>query len=46
MVKVKSTAKEMSVEAGLKGVVTPVHPGAARFWAEQGLTLDAAQKGE
>ena len=46
MVKVKSTAKEMSVASGLKGIVTPVHPGAAKFWSEQGLTLDAKQKGE
>jgi uncharacterized protein len=44
MVKVKSTAKEMSVAEGLKGVVTPVHPGAAKFWTESGLTLTDAQK--
>ena len=46
MVKVKSTAKEMSVASGLTGIVTPVHPGAAKFWAESGLTLTPAQKGE
>ncbi len=43
MVKVKSTAKEMGVAKGLDGVVTPVHPGAARFWKEQGLALTAEQ---
>ena len=39
MVKVKSTAKAMSVEKGLQGVVTPVHPGAQKFWEEKGLTI-------
>lgn len=43
MVKVKSTAKEMSVEGALSGIVTPVHPGAATFWSEHGLTLTDAQ---
>ena len=43
MVKVKSTAKAMSIEGGLNGVVTPVHPGAAAFWKEHGLTLSAGQ---
>lgn len=37
MVKVKSTAKDMSVKSGLTGIVTQVHPGAKRFWLEQGL---------
>jgi len=44
MVKVKSTAKSMSVQDGLKGVVTPVHPGAIKFWEEKGLTLTPEQK--
>ncbi len=43
MVKVKSTAKAMSVEGALTGIVTPVHPGAQKFWKEQGLTLTDAQ---
>jgi len=43
MVKVKSTAKSMSVKGGLDGVVTPVHPGAEKFWKEQGLTITEAQ---
>lgn len=44
MVKVKSTAKAMSVEDGLKGIVTPVHPGAVKFWEEKGLTITPEQK--
>mgnify|MGYP000579681284 CR=1 FL=1 len=36
MVKVKSTAKSMSVDGALTGIVTPVHPGAQKFWKEQG----------
>lgn len=44
MVKVKSTAKAMSVEGGLDGIVTPVHPGAVKFWEEKGLTITPEQK--
>ena len=33
----KETFKEMSIEGALKGIVTPLHPGAERFWREQGL---------
>ena len=33
----KETFKHMSVRNGIKGVVTPLHPGAERFWTEQGL---------
>ena len=44
MVKVKSTAKSMSVESGLNGIVTPVHPGAIKFWEEKGLTVSPEQK--
>jgi TRAP transporter TAXI family solute receptor len=44
MVKVKKTAKEMSVADGLKGIVTPIHEGAEKFWAGKGLTVTAAQK--
>ena len=31
MIKVKSTAKAMSVEKGLQGVVTPIHEGAEKY---------------
>jgi len=44
MVKVKSTAKAMSVDGGLSGIVTPVHPGAIKFWEEKGLTITPEQK--
>lgn len=41
MVKVKSTARAMSVEGALDGIVTPLHPGAEAFWSEHGLELQA-----
>ncbi len=37
MVNVKKTAKSMSIEDGIKGVVTPLHPGAEKFWKEKGI---------
>jgi TRAP transporter TAXI family solute receptor len=37
MVSQKKTFKEMSVKNGLKGIVTPLHPGAERFWKEKGV---------
>jgi TRAP transporter TAXI family solute receptor len=43
MIKVKSTAKAMSVENGLLGIVTPIHEGAEVFWKSQGLTVTEAQ---
>ncbi len=46
MVSVTSTARAMSIEDGLYGVVTPVHKGAAKFWGENGLTLTDAQQGK
>jgi TRAP transporter TAXI family solute receptor len=33
----KKTFKEMKVEDGVKGIVTPMHPGAVRFWKEKGV---------
>lgn len=33
----KKVLGEMSLSSGVKGIVTPLHPGAKRFWAEQGL---------
>lgn len=33
----KSTFKEMAVETGVKGIVTPIHPGAEKFWKEKGI---------
>lgn len=46
LVKVKSTAKAMSVEGALTNIVTPVHEGAASFWKDKGLTLTDAQMGK
>ncbi|MEJ2643139.1 MAG: TAXI family TRAP transporter solute-binding subunit, partial [Desulfosarcinaceae bacterium] len=37
MVSQKKTFKEMSVEKGIKGIVTPLHPGAIKFWKEKGV---------
>ncbi len=33
----KKTFKEMSIENGPKGIVTPMHPGAVKFWKEKGV---------
>lgn len=43
MVKVKSTAKAMSIDGALSGIVTPVHPGAQGFWKQHGLEMNEAQ---
>ena len=32
-------AKQMTIENGLKNMVAPLHPGAARFWKEMGKKL-------
>jgi len=33
----KKTFKAMSVAAGVDGIVTPIHPGAVKFWKEKGV---------
>ena len=33
----KKTFKEMAIATGANGIVTPMHPGAARFWKEKGI---------
>jgi len=33
----KKTFKEMSIATGVNGIVTPLHPGAEKFWKEKGL---------
>ncbi|MCF8413076.1 MAG: TAXI family TRAP transporter solute-binding subunit [Melioribacteraceae bacterium] len=37
MMEVHKSAKEMTIKNGTKGIVTPLHPGAERFWKEKGL---------
>ena len=37
MLEQKKTFKEMKVETGINGIVTPLHPGAEKFWKEKGL---------
>ena len=39
LVSVHNSAKSMTTETGLKGVVTRIHPGAVKFWQEKGLSL-------
>jgi TRAP transporter TAXI family solute receptor len=39
MMRVKSTARSMSLESGLDGVVTPIHEGAETFWSNSGLEI-------
>ena len=34
-------ARDMSVASGLNGVSIPLHPGAVRFWQEQGMVIPA-----
>lgn len=33
----KKTFKEMAIKTGVNGIVTPLHPGAEKFWKEKGL---------
>jgi hypothetical protein len=37
MVSQKKTFKEMAIETGANGIVTPFHPGAEKFWKEKGV---------
>lgn len=37
MVEVHKSAKSMQVKDGLKGIVTPLHSGAEKFWKEKGI---------
>ena len=37
MVSQKKVFKQMSVESGISGIVTPMHPGAKKFWREKGV---------
>jgi hypothetical protein len=43
MVAAKKTAKSMAIKDGLKGVSVPVHPGAAKFWKENGVDVPDKQ---
>jgi uncharacterized protein len=36
-----AVAREMGADTALRGVAFPLHPGAARYWLEQGLQLPA-----
>jgi len=37
MISIHKSAREMTIENGIKGIVTPLHPGAEKFWKEKGV---------
>lgn len=37
MIEVHKSANAMSIENGIKGIVTKLHPGAVKFWKEMGV---------
>lgn len=37
MTEQKKTFKHMAIETGVNGIVTPLHPGAEKFWKDKGL---------
>jgi hypothetical protein len=39
MVTAKKTFKEMTLENGFRGASVPLHPGAVKFWKEQGKNI-------
>ncbi|MCS6853334.1 MAG: TAXI family TRAP transporter solute-binding subunit, partial [Elioraea sp.] len=39
---IHAATREISLENALKGIVNPVHPGAARYYAEKGVTIPEA----
>ncbi len=41
MVAAKKTFKAMTLENGFRGASVPLHPGAVKFWKEQGKTIPA-----
>jgi hypothetical protein len=41
----KKVFENMSVATGTDGIITPFHPGAARFWIEKGVLLDTDNDG-
>lgn len=41
MVTAKKTFKEMTLENNFKGASVPLHPGAVKFWKEQGIKIPA-----
>jgi TRAP transporter TAXI family solute receptor len=41
MLRVTNVAREMGIENALSGIALPLHPGAARYWAEVGVAITA-----
>jgi hypothetical protein len=46
MVSITKTAASMTIADGNRGIVTPLHPGAIKFWNEKGLTISPAQSAQ
>lgn len=44
MVATHKSAEEMSLTGGTRGIVTPFHPGAIRFWSEHGVPMSEARQ--
>jgi uncharacterized protein len=44
MYSISNAAKVMGLTTALNGIVTTLHPGAAKFWQEQNLALSAEQQ--
>ena len=39
MLRVTNVAREMGLDSALSGIALPLHPGAARYWAEVGVEI-------
>jgi uncharacterized protein len=39
MLRVTNVAREMGIDSALSGIALPLHPGAARYWAEVGVEI-------
>jgi uncharacterized protein len=39
MMRVTNVAREMGLDSALSGIALPLHPGAARYWAEVGVEI-------
>jgi uncharacterized protein len=39
MLRVTNVAREMGIDSALSGIALPLHPGAARYWAEVGVVI-------
>ncbi|MBF0411389.1 MAG: TAXI family TRAP transporter solute-binding subunit [Desulfamplus sp.] len=42
LAKQNTPLKEMSIATGVIGIITPLHPGAEKFWKEKGILLESS----